>query len=293
MRTTAFVVLLSLLSGPALLANAASAPSVSAIPTPPSRTLSRRTDSSRKGGHLLNPVDVNLKAIKGAPVVPMTNAQRLRRGLSPNRPSFYRSAQSLTARASPIPDPNPGCTTRTGTLLVSGAGVPSGAIVSRIPNDFGEYGITTDAADALQIQYADCGNNQPVDLVTLNGIADFTFFGGITGFASTSPDLDPGSTNYAYIGGVTPTAPRSPPEPAANSFTFATGTQEDIESAIWRVNGADGAVTAQWFNFDGGMPATDIVYYEPEDFLLLSGDAAAFGAEYGASGVVALTFVQV
>ncbi|TFY61392.1 hypothetical protein EVJ58_g4535 [Rhodofomes roseus] len=272
MRTTAFVVLLSLLSGPALLANAASAPSVSAIPTPPSRTLSRRTDSSRKGGHLLNPVDVNLKAIKGAPVVPMTNAQRLRRGLSPNRPSFYRSAQSLTARASPIPDPNPGCTTRTGTLLVSGAGVPSGAIVSRIPNDFGEYGITTDAADALQVQYADCGNNQPVDLVTLNGIADFNFFGGITGFASTSPDLDPGSTNYAYIGGVTP---------------------KDIESAIWRVNGADGAVTAQWFNSDGGMPATDIVYYEPEDFLLLSGDAAAFEAEYGASGVVALTFIQV
>lgn len=291
MRTTAFAVLLTLLSGPVMLASAASAPQVSRVPTP-SRTLSRRSDSPIGGGHLLNPVDVSLKAMKMAPVVPMTNAQRLKRGLSPNRPNFYRSARSLAARASAAPNPNPGCTTRTGTLLVSGAGVPLGTVVSRVPNEFGEYGITTDAEDALQVQYADCGNNLPVDLVTMNGVADFTFFGGITGFANTAPNLDPGSANYAYLGGVTPTAPSSPPESAANSFSYATGRQEDVESAIWRVNSADGAVTARWVNTDGSMPTTNIVYYEPEDFLLLSGDATAFEVEYGSSSVVALTFVQ-
>ena len=78
---------------------------------------------------------------------------------------------------------------------------------------------------------------------------------------------------------------------AANSFTFATGRQEEVESAIWRVNAANGAVTAQWVNTDGGMPATSIVYYEPEDFLLLSGDAAAFERQYGASSVVTVSFV--
>ncbi|KAH9929230.1 uncharacterized protein B0H18DRAFT_874265 [Fomitopsis serialis] len=276
-----------------MLASAASAlPQASQVPAP-SRTLSRRSDSSSRGGHLLNPLDVSLKTMKMAPVVPMTNAQRLKRGLSPNRPNFYRSARSLAARASAAPNPNPGCTTRTGTLLVTGTGVPLGTVVSRVPNEFGEYGITTDAGDALQVQYADCGNDLPVDLVTLNGIADFTFFGGITGFANTAPNLDPGSTNYAYFGGSLPvTAPRSPPESAANSFTFATGRQEDVESAIWRVNSADGAVTAQWVNTDRGTPATSVVYYEPEDFLLLSGDAAAFEAEYGSSSVVAFTFVQ-
>lgn len=50
-------------------------------------------------------------------------------------------------------------------------------------------------------------------------------------------------------------------------------------------------MTAQWVNTDGGMPATSIVYYEPEDFLLLSGDAAAFEQQYGASSVVTVTFV--
>ena len=140
-----------------------------------------------------------------------------------------------------------------------------------------------------------------------NGIADFTFLGGISGFVSDSPNLASGSTNYAYLGGVTPSkytfpfvlpiltvwsaAPRSPPVSAANSFTFATGRQEDVESAIWQVDTANGAVTAQWVNTDGGLPATSIVYYEPEDFLLLSGDAAAFERQYGASSVVAVTFV--
>ena len=39
--------------------------------------------------------------------------------------------------------------------------------MSRIPNQFGEYGITTDAADALRVEYADCGEDDPVDLTTL------------------------------------------------------------------------------------------------------------------------------
>lgn len=37
-----------------------------------------------------------------------------------------------------------------------------------------------------------------------NGIADFTFLGGISGFVSNSPNLAAGSANYAYLGGVTP-----------------------------------------------------------------------------------------
>lgn len=85
MRTSAFVLLLSLLSGPAFMAAAAAPAAPSTIPTP-SRTLARRSEDA-----LLNPVDANLKAVKVAPALPMTNAQRLKRGLSPNRPSFYRS----------------------------------------------------------------------------------------------------------------------------------------------------------------------------------------------------------
>ncbi|KAI0720126.1 hypothetical protein C8Q72DRAFT_982136 [Fomitopsis betulina] len=249
----------------------------------PSRTLAHRAP---------NPVDLGLKAVKVAPVLPMTNAQRLKRGLSPNRPHFHRSARSLAARASAVANVNPGCITRTGTLLVSGAGIPAGTVVSRLPNRFGEYGVTVDAADALRVEYADCGETDPMNLVTLNGIADFTFLGGISGYASNSPNLAVGSASYAYLGGVIPTTPGSPPESAANSFTFATGRQEDVESAIWHVNSASGTVTAQWVNTDGRLPATSIVYYEVEDFLLLTGDAAAFETQYGSSSVATVTFVS-
>ena len=88
MRTSAFVLLLSLFSGPALMAAAAVPAAPSNIPTP-SRTLVRRSEDA-----ILNPIDANLKAVKVAPALPMTNAQRLRRGLSPNRPQFYRSGAS-------------------------------------------------------------------------------------------------------------------------------------------------------------------------------------------------------
>ena len=76
----------------------------------------------------------------------------------------------------------------------------------------------------------------------------------------------------------------------SNSFTYATGNNEDVESTIWSVS-SDGAVTAQWVNSDFGRPTTSIVYYEPQNFLLLTGDPAAIQQEYGSSTVVTLTFV--
>lgn len=36
-----------------------------------------------------------------------------------------------------------------------------------------------------------------------NGLADFTFFGGIVGFASTDDNISDANANYVYIGGTT------------------------------------------------------------------------------------------
>ncbi|KZT64525.1 hypothetical protein DAEQUDRAFT_636100, partial [Daedalea quercina L-15889] len=274
----------SLLCAPVLLAGAAPAPA-------PSRTLADRAGPA----HPINPVDAALKPLAMAPATPMTNAQRLKRGLAPNRPKFPRSSpRKLAPRASSTPQP--GCTPRYGALNVVGAGVPPAAFVARVPNEFGEYGVTADFADALVVLYLACPGSAaalPVDLVTQNGLADYTYFGGITGFANTSPDLEPGSANYAYLGGIlSSTGASAPPQDAPNSFTYATGDAEDVESTIWSVSPVDGAVSARWVNTDGApAPATQAVYFPAQNFLLLTADPAAVEAEYGPSDVVALTFV--
>ncbi|KZT05696.1 uncharacterized protein LAESUDRAFT_655174 [Laetiporus sulphureus 93-53] len=242
---------------------------------------------------MLNPVNLDVKPVAMADRVPMTNAQRIARGLGPNRPRF-RSSARLAPRASSLPDPNPNrCTTVAGHIRVTGTGIETNSFVSRNPNPFGEYGITEGTGDALLVQYIDCMVAMgSLDLVTLNGIADFTYLGGITGYASSSGDLARGSDNYVYLGGTTQIAPNARPASGANSFTFTTGEHEDIESAIWRINASTGAITAHWVNPDGSLPTTTIAYYAPENFLLLTGDDAAFARTYGTTPVVTLTFVE-
>ncbi|EED82953.1 predicted protein [Postia placenta Mad-698-R] len=244
-------VLAALLAAPALVGAVLPIPHTSA-PTRTDRTMAP------------NPATGDLSTLALAQRVPMTNAQRLARGLAPNRPRFNHA----------------------------GAGTSASTFVSRVPNVFGEYGVTTDAANALLVQYANCAGAASADLVTLNGIADFTYLGGITGFSSPSGDLGPGSSMYAYLGGTSQTAPGATPQAVPNSFTFTTGIQEDVESAIWTLDRTTGVLTAHWSNTDRSTPATSIVYYAPENFLLLTGNPAAFRTTYGAGSVVTLTFVE-
>ncbi|PCH39027.1 hypothetical protein WOLCODRAFT_146826 [Wolfiporia cocos MD-104 SS10] len=239
----------------------------------------------------LNPHGADLTSVKLLDANPLTNAQRLARGLPPNRPRFH-SARHLAPRASPAADPNPACPVVTGTLRVAGAGVPAGSLVSRAPNAFGEYGVTRDAADALRVQYAACADGAPGDLLGLNGIADHRFLGAITGFDSPAGDLAPGSSAYAYLGGTEQTPPNAPPATVGNSFTSATGIAAGAESAIWRVDGASGAVDARWVDGNGATPVIHVMYFAPEDFLLLTGDVGAFAAAYGGGEEVTLTFVS-
>lgn len=109
--------------------------------------------------------------------------------------------------------------------------------------------------------------------VVQNGIADFTYLGGITGFSSLSGDLGPGSSMYAYLGGTSqskpvpshparraessaPAAPGATPQAVPNSFTFTTGIQEDVESAIWTLDRTTGVLSAHWSNTDRSKTAS-------------------------------------
>lgn len=77
------------------------------------------------------------------------------------------------------------------------------------------------------------------------------FFGGMTGFSSSSYSIGPGSSNYNYLGNTAHTEPDATPAPGDNTFTRATKLDEGIESAIWSFDVSSKVLTPQWINLDG------------------------------------------
>ncbi|KAH9926339.1 hypothetical protein B0H21DRAFT_826576 [Amylocystis lapponica] len=247
--------------------------SVGATPTP----------TSANG---LNPPQVDLKAVPLNAAEPMTNAKRMARGLPPNRPRFQIYGSHLEPRMSDVPNP---CPPVTGYIQVGGLGTAT--YVSRTPNAFGEYGTTTDISAALSVQYTSCDSTSPFDLVALNGIADYPYFGAISGFSDATPNLSASSPNYFYLGGTVHTAPGAPPAIGGNSFTAATGTSESIESAIWTLDSSSGVLTAHWVNPDGSNPASSIMYVASSAAFAVTGSITSFELHFGEAEAVTLTFV--
>ena len=122
------------------------------------------TRTSRNAAAPINPVGVVARSLARNPAVYLTNAQRLSRGLPPNRPRAH-ARRALKARQSST------CVAQTGTIRavltdpVSGTTVDTG-YVSMDANDFGEYGFTTDRADAISVSLCPESGNT-FDILTL------------------------------------------------------------------------------------------------------------------------------
>jgi hypothetical protein len=152
--------------------------------------------------------------------------------------------------------------------------------VSNVWNVYGEYVVTTTPANYLTVSFTP-GTEQ--NITATNGPnAGYPLVVGIQGYYSSSADLSSGSSNYAYLGGGTPTAPGATPQTAPNSFTGATGISEAEESAIWTY-GANNSLLPQWVNTDGSKPATYLQY--SQSTLVVTGDPTVFQGTYGGSDV--------
>jgi hypothetical protein len=155
--------------------------------------------------------------------------------------------------------------------------------VSGDQNGFGEYTVVPTTSGALNVTFNE-SSSSPFD-ITINNPFDSNYsdFGGVTGYANSSPDLGAGSANYSYLAESAATAAGATPANVGNSFTDYTGIPEDSESAIWSVDTATGELTAQWINTDGSSPATNMAF--SEDTLVLTGDLGAFEGEFGGDAV--------
>ncbi|KAF8156942.1 hypothetical protein B0H34DRAFT_770556 [Crassisporium funariophilum] len=220
--------------------------------------------------------------------VELTNAQRLAEGL-PLKPPRRRGTGTQVARSAPSAVPSTFAGYIRATDQATGLSI---GFVRTIMNRFGEYGLTNDPNARLEVTFTIAsGSTTPIDITATNGLSAYPLLGGIVGFSSATPNINPGSGNYAYIGGSGATPPGSPAVFVGNSYTDATSMEEGSESAIWTFDPMTGGITAQWINTDLGKPITYIGYIT--DVLIFTGDKAAFGQSFGPTVFVDLSFVPI
>ncbi|TFK79081.1 hypothetical protein K466DRAFT_606415 [Polyporus arcularius HHB13444] len=242
------------------------------------------TRTARDVAAPVNPVGVVTRSLAHNPVVPLTNAQRLSRGLPPNRPRAHRR-RALQARQSST------CVAQRGTIRVTLTDSATGAVVNNgyvaaNANSFGEYGFTPVAAEAISVSI--CPESSTFDILALNGISAYPYLGAARGFASTDDNLGDNS-NYAYLAGTTQSA-RGPAVAGPNSFSTASGLPVSYESNVWRF-GADNELLPSWVNTDGSTPTQDIIYVVSAAAFAFTGDVQAFIASYGNANLAAFYFV--
>ncbi|KAI0737168.1 hypothetical protein C8Q80DRAFT_1222955 [Daedaleopsis nitida] len=265
---------LALLLTTALTVLAASSPQSSPLP---SSTLKTPNGT-------INPLGIVTRPFPMADAVPLTNAQRLARGLSPKRPRFRSHAAAVQPRQSG------GCAMRTGTIAAAVNGYGAGYVRHDV-NSYGEFGYTDDPAQALIVTFCPSADTY-VSLQTLNGLSTFNYLGGVESVDSNSPNLGTGAStfNFVYLAG-TIDAPRSTPIPGPNAFSAAAGIPEPYEATIWQL-GAGDALLPSWLNTDGSAPAVTIVYSTGDDAFVLTGDSGSVIALIGAASTATFTFVS-
>ncbi|KAI0628289.1 hypothetical protein C8Q77DRAFT_1076862 [Trametes polyzona] len=280
------IALFSLLAAPAALALSSPSP----VPLAPTRV---RRAAAIPENDALNPAGVVVRSLPHNPsdLHGLTNAQRLARGLPPRSPALNTRRRALTARQSAAPCPLP---QTTGTIRVTETATNNVlGFIGRQANNFGEYGVDGDAANALSVVLRRCeSNDTPFDIETVNGLSGFPYLGAVVGFASTDDNLSADSFNYVYTAG-TSQIPYGPAQNAPNAFSSASGTQKNAESAIWTL-ADDNTLTLNWVNTDGALyPAADahLIYVESSQTFALTGNADQFQQTFGQVSEVTLTFV--
>lgn len=152
-------------------------------------------------------------------------------------------------------------------------------------NTLGEYTLTTNSADALNVSFN--STSSPFSVTENNNPASSAhpYFGGITGFANAGnqQNLGAGSYNYAYLGGTNLSGSGTLPIVGPNTFTDITGISESIESSIWSVP-TNGNLVPDWINSDGSVQTVHLEYLQGT--LVFTGDPTVFANHFGTTELV-------
>ncbi len=180
-------------------------------------------------------------------------------------------------------------TAKTGYLAITDAStVANLGWVSQTLNLYGEYVITTNTTDRLQVSYDDTSAPFPIQIAD-SDFASYPWLSAIQGFGNTDANLGAGTSNYAVLGAATLTAPGATPALQDNTFTDSTDFPTATEASIWSQPGTAAPLSAQWVNTDNSLSGTSTLLVN--GLIILTGDPAAFTDQYGPAILASLTLV--
>ncbi|KAJ6585918.1 hypothetical protein B0H19DRAFT_1111017 [Mycena capillaripes] len=212
-----------------------------------------------------------------------TNAERLRRGMSPLPPT--RRSSGIRPRTSPVPC---GLGSASGIIQISRAS--DGGLLGYIRKTFdGQKSYTYGTLEnALVVTLPASPGNGAFDLVATNGPDavhnNVGAVGGSGGF-----NFNPGSLGYAYLAGTGHSDANAPPSSNAGTSIQSLGYTGPAESQIWSLDCNTRALTAQWTNTDSTNPTTQLFYDPAVDFVGLVGDFDKFTSTFPTEGAILVT----
>ncbi|EKM51517.1 uncharacterized protein PHACADRAFT_186980 [Phanerochaete carnosa HHB-10118-sp] len=220
----------------------------------------------------------------------MTNAQRLARGLPPNKPvrltlghlKARASATVMTAVAAPKPTTtSSSCTTTTGTIEVSHNGNTNHTITSYLSESAsadGSLGVTQNTSRALSVSYQSCrgDTNAAVNLTSHNA-----YLIGIP--SGTAGDIiGPGSSNHAMLKMLVIRLLQAERRRVSNT----------VGSLQWTVDGI-GNVFPQWIDANGSTSRLYYVYNTRSDSIILTGDVGKYLSAFPGQHAMDWHFIHV
>ncbi|KAF5320700.1 hypothetical protein D9619_002172 [Psilocybe cf. subviscida] len=222
------------------------------------------------------------RALPADPVVnvarePLTNAERLSRGLPPKAPT--RRFHAARTQASPSPQ-----NSFTGKIEVRNT--DGGAVLgwlSTATSDAGNIKPTTNEGEAMKFTFtldfgATSGSQVRVNMQNSPG----PLLGLVEGRDNANPDIGADSFQYMYLNGISlpGSSPGSSPTAQTSVYSTKNSVTKHAETDIWTIDTVSGAMSVQWINSDGSAPATYL--FLQSNYVYAGGSPSKFHDRYPA-----------
>ncbi|KAJ7183126.1 hypothetical protein C8R46DRAFT_1066001 [Mycena filopes] len=224
-----------------------------------------------------------------APIKRETNAERLRRGLSPLAPT--RRDRGSKPNPRPSAQPCVPLSSSWGHIAVTG---PDNNFIGYVRQTFNPqqaYTLTTSKISALEIALPSTSPyGGPFNILALNGQDNRHPYVGAVG-GNGGYHFSHGQRGSAYLTGTDAVPANSPPSSSAGTSMQSIGYTGPAESQIWSMDCKTRVISGQWTNTDSSQPETTIFYNAAGKYLGLTSDLNAFNIGPGSAYSVTFTFI--
>jgi len=221
----------------------------------------------------------------------LTNAELLRRGLPLKEPVMRRGSPVRRHRPSSVPDPKPDPKPKinhSGIIEVRNAanGDLLGYISKNLVNGGAQFGYDPSVVNAVVVSFKTdhTGSGTQLDISIASSNPDWPLLGLVQGRDDTNSNIQAGSYQYLYIGGIAKPGTKPGDKPTLIDNSYFIGAPRTAESAVWTFEGSSGNLTPHWINEDGNPPNQQ-EHWTQSTGLYSGGDRAAFVARYPAPAI--------